>query len=194
MKDHKLLIEKKLNNKEVFKGKLLHVFYDEVKLPNGTVSSREWIKHPGACAVVPVYENGDIQLLRQFRYPIKQIFWEVPAGKIDEGEEPDETAKRELREEAGLTAQNLVYVGHFYPGIGYSDEIIHIYVAWDLKKVPQKVDDDEFVTRHRLPFSEAIDRVHSGEINDGKTLICLLRAWKWWNAHRQTDQDQSSSY
>lgn len=190
MKDHKLLIEKNLNTKEVFKGKLLHVFYDEVKLPDGMVSSREWIKHPGACAVVPVYENGDIQMLKQFRYPMEQIFWEVPAGKIDKGEVQDKTAERELREEAGLTAENLEYVGHFYPGIGYSDEVIHIYIAWDLKKVPQKVDDDEFVTRHRLPFSEAIEMVHSGEINDGKTVICLLRAWKWWNDHEPKDQVQ----
>lgn len=180
MKDHKLLVENKLKSKEIFKGKLLHVFYDEVELPDGTVSSREWIKHPGACAVVPVYENGEIMMIRQFRYPMDQIFWEVPAGKIDAGESQDKTAVRELEEEAGVTTENLAYVGHFYPGIGYSDEIIHIYVAWNLGAVPQKVDDDEFVTRHKIPFKEAVEMVHTGEINDGKTVICLLRAWHWW--------------
>ncbi|HKK26360.1 MAG TPA: NUDIX hydrolase [Gracilimonas sp.] len=192
MKDHKLLVEKKLNSKVVFKGKLLHVFYDEVELPDGSTSSREWIKHPGACAVVPVYENGDIMMLRQFRYPMGQIFWEVPAGKIDAGEAQEETARRELKEEAGVSAENLSYVGHFYPGIGYSDEVIHIYVAWNLKSVPQEVDDDEFVTRHELGFKEAVRMVHSGEITDGKTVACLLRAWHWWKKHSPFEIDQSS--
>ncbi|MFD2531108.1 NUDIX domain-containing protein [Gracilimonas halophila] len=180
MNEHKLLVEKKLNSKEVFKGKLLHVFYDEVELPDGTVSSREWIKHPGACAVVPVFENGDIMMIRQFRYPMAQIFWEVPAGKIDAGEPQDKTAMRELEEEAGVATGDFGYVGHFYPGIGYSDEVIHIYTAWNLDSVPQKVDDDEFVTKERIPFKEAVNMVHTGEINDGKTVICLLRAWEWW--------------
>ncbi|MEX0723135.1 MAG: NUDIX hydrolase [Gracilimonas sp.] len=180
MKDHKLLVEKKLSSKEVFKGKLLHVFYDEAELPDGSSSSREWIKHPGACAVVPVFENGDVMMLRQFRYPVNQIFWEVPAGKIDSGESQDETALRELREEAGVATEDFAYAGHFYPCIGYSDEVIHIYTAWNLKSVPQQVDEDEFVTRHRIPFKEAIEMVHTGEINDGKTVICLLRAWEWW--------------
>jgi len=121
MKDHKLLLEKKLSSKEVFKGKLLHVFYDEAELPDGSISSREWIKHPGACAVVPVFENGDVMMLRQFRYPVDQIFWEVPAGKIDSGEPQDETALRELHEEAGVATQEFAYVGHFYPAIVYSD-------------------------------------------------------------------------
>lgn len=192
MKDHKLLVEKKLNSKEIFKGKLLHVFYDKVVLPDETNSTREWIKHPGACAVVPVYGNGDILMIRQFRYPLDQVFWEIPAGKIDAGEKQEQAARRELKEEAGVTAENLSYVGHFYPGIGYSDEIIHIYVAWNLGAGTQKVDDDEFVTRHKIPFKEAIEMVHSGEINDGKTVICLLRSWHWWKMHSPFEIGQSS--
>ncbi|MEX0846052.1 MAG: NUDIX hydrolase [Balneolaceae bacterium] len=180
MNEHKLLVERTLTSEEVFKGKLLHIFYDEVELPDGSASSREWIKHPGACAVVPIYENGDLMMIRQFRYPMGQIFWEVPAGKIDAGEPEDQTAVRELREEAGVLTSDYTYIGHFYPGIGYSDEIIHIYAAWNLQSVPQQVDEDEFVTRQRIPFKEAVDMVHSGEINDGKTVICLLRAWEWW--------------
>ena len=180
MKDVKPLVEKKLNSEKVFEGKLLHVYYDEARLPNGEVSSREWIKHPGACAVVPVFENGDVMLIRQFRYPMSQVFYEVPAGKIDPGEGQDETARRELAEEAGVRAENMEYVGHFYPGIGYTDEIIHIYLAWNLSMIPQNTDSDEFVEQVRIPFQEAIHRVHTGEINDGKTVICLLRAWYWW--------------
>ncbi|MBO6523055.1 MAG: NUDIX hydrolase [Balneolaceae bacterium] len=184
MNTAKELVEQKLSSKEVFKGKLLHVFYDEAMLPNKAVGTREWIKHPGACAVVPVFENGDIMLIRQFRYPMSQIFWEVPAGKIDTGESLDKTAFRELEEEAGLISDSFEYVGHFYPGIGYSDEVIHIYLAWNLKTVEQNMDEDEFVLKERIPFKDAIGMVHSGEINDGKTVICLLRAWHWWNETR----------
>ncbi len=182
MKDSKSLVENKLSSKEVFNGKLLHVFYDEARLPNGEIGSREWIKHPGACAVVPVFENGDIMLIKQFRYPVSQIFWEVPAGKIDSGEPQDVTAARELKEEAGLEAGELEYVGHFYPGIGYSDEVIHIYLAHDLSITNQETDEDEFVLSERIPFEEAVKMVHSGEINDGKTVICLLRAWNHWKS------------
>ena len=180
MKDFKLLVENKVSSKEVFNGKILHVFYDEARLPNGEISTREWVKHPGACAVVPVFENGDIMLIKQFRYPMSQIFWEVPAGKIDFEELQDETAKRELKEETGLEVSKLEYVGHFYPGIGYSDEVIHIYLAFGLLVTDQETDEDEFVLRVRVPFEEAIKMVHSGEINDGKTVICLLRTWHHW--------------
>ncbi|GAB5410585.1 MAG: NUDIX hydrolase [Balneolaceae bacterium] len=180
MKTAKLLIEKKLSSREVFNGKLLHVFYDEARLPNNETGSREWIKHPGACAVVPIFENGDIMLIRQYRYPMGQIFWEVPAGKIDKGEAQDTTAQRELEEEAGLKTKHLEYVGHFYPGIGYSDEVIHIYLAWNLESVTQNTDEDEFVLKERISFKEAMKMVYSGEINDGKTIICLTRAWEHW--------------
>lgn len=164
------------SSKKVFSGKLLHVYCDEAILPSGNISSREWIKHPGACAIVPMFENGDIMLIDQFRYPPKKLFMEVPAGKIDKGEHPDVTAKRELLEETGLKAKNLVNIGHFYPAIGYADEIIHIYVATDLEQTDENTDDDEFVRLRRIPFKEAIQKVHAGEIDDGKTITCLLRA------------------
>lgn len=184
MKSTKQLVEQTTSSKEVFKGKLLHVFYDEARLPDDTESSREWIKHPGACAIVPLFENGDVMLIRQFRYPVHQVFWEVPAGKIDKGEVQDKTAGRELREETGLSADNLEYVGHFYPAIGYSDEVIHIYVARNLRELEQETDADEFVEKVRVPFSEAVEMIHKGEINDGKTVICLLRAQQWLAVNR----------
>jgi len=180
MNDSHKLVERTLSSKEIFNGRLLHVFFDEAELPDGSTSTREWIKHPGASAVVPVFENGDIMMVRQFRYPMAQIFYEVPAGKIDPDENADSTAKRELREEAGLECQSFAYVGHFYPGIGYSDEIIHCYAAWNIASFDQQVDMDEFVITERLPFTEAIEMVHSGEITDGKTVIALLRTWHWW--------------
>lgn len=180
MNDTHKLIEQTLSSKEVFNGRLLHVYFDEVSLPDGSTSTREWIKHPGASAVLPVFENGDVMLVRQFRYPMSQIFYEVPAGKIDPDEEAGSTARRELKEEAGLTCSHFQYIGQFYPGIGYSDELIHLYTAWDIESFDQQVDEDEFLLKERIPFREAVDMVHSGEISDGKSMVTLLRAWHWW--------------
>lgn len=182
MNDSKKLVEHTVSSKEIFKGRLLHVFFDEARLPDGSTSTREWIKHPGASVVLPVFDNGDVMLIRQFRYPMSQVFYEAPAGKIDAEENADSTAKRELREEAGLSCQNFEYIGHLYPGIGYSDEIIHIYTAWNISSMKQEVEveDDEFVIKQRLPFSDVVEMVHTGEISDGKTMVTVLRAWHWW--------------
>ena len=174
-----LLVEKTKDSKELFKGKLLHVFYDEVVLPNGELSSREWIRHPGACAVVPVFRNGDIMMIRQFRYPMKQIFLEVPAGKIDQGEDPFETAERELSEETGIRAATFHYIGHFYPAIGYADEVIHIFAATGLKESGSDTDEDEFVVNERVHIEQAMHMVHNGIINDGKSVVCLSRVYQW---------------
>lgn len=179
MQLHHKLLEKTLSSEMVFDGALLKVFKDTAQLPNETGSVREWIKHPGACAVVPLFENGDVMLVKQFRYPSSQIFLELPAGKIDEGEPQEITAVRELQEEVGLTCDNLYYLGHQYPCIGYSDEIIHYYVASSLHKVLSNTDHDEFVELYRLPFDEAVEWVHQGIINDGKTVIGLLRTERW---------------
>lgn len=180
MRDTEKLVEQKISSKEVFNGRLLHVFLDEARLPDGSTSTREWIKHPGASAVLPVFENGDVMLVRQFRYPMAQIFFEVPAGKLDPEETPDTTAVRELQEEAGLICSQYHYIGHFYPSIGYTDEVIHLYVAWGISESEQQVDDDEFLLKQRLPFREALEMVNSGEISDGKTMITILKAWHWW--------------
>lgn len=180
MNDPDKLVEHPISSKEVFDGRLLNVFFDEVELPDGSTSTREWIKHPGASAVLPVFENGDIMLVRQFRYPMSQIFFEVPAGKIDPGETAGSTARRELKEEAGLECHSYDYLGHLYPGIGYSDEIIHLYIAWDIESFNQQVEEDEFLLKERVPFREAVEMVHSNEISDGKTMVALLRGWHWW--------------
>lgn len=178
--DSNKLVEQTISSKEVFNGRLLHVFLDEARLPDGSVSTREWIRHPGASAVLPVFDNGDVMLVKQFRYPLSQIFYEVPAGKIDPGETAGSTAERELKEEAGLTCSRYHYLGHFYPSIGYTDEIIHLYVAWGIEEFEQRVDDDEFLIKVRIPFAEAVKMAQSGEISDGKTAITLFRSWNWW--------------
>lgn len=184
MNDSEQLIERKISSREVFKGELLHVYSDQARLPNGASSTREWIKHPGASAVLPVFENGDVMLVRQFRYPLRQIFYEVPAGKLDPGETPLSTAKRELEEEAGISCEKIQHLGPFYPSIGYTDEVIHLYVAWDLKTFDQNSDEDEFLLKARLQFREAFEMVHSGEISDGKTMVTVLKAWHWWQQNK----------
>jgi len=169
------LAEQKKQSEKVFTGDLLHVFKDEAVLPDASTGRREWIKHPGACAVVPLFENGDCVLIQQFRYPAQQLFWEVPAGKIDCGEDPFTTANRELEEETGYRAKEWTYIGHCYPAIGYADEVIHIYLAEGLIPGRQNTDQDEFLSVYRVPFNEVIDMIHSGEINDAKTISSTIR-------------------
>lgn len=178
--DLEKLGEKKISSKHVFDGKLLQVYYDEVRLPDGNESSREWIKHPGASAVVPVFEDGTIMLLRQFRYPPQKIFLEVPAGKLDPGESPESTAQRELLEESGLSCGNLKRTGSFYPAIGYANEIIYSFVAWNLDLQESELDDDEFLLNYRLSFSDALLMIENGQIQDAKTICTLINASNWW--------------
>ena len=159
----------------MFSGELLHVYKDEAILPNASAGRREWIEHPGACAVVPVFSNGDCVLIQQFRYPVQQLFWEVPAGKIDPSEDPLSTASRELGEETGYSAEKWTYIGHFYPAVGYADEIIHIYLAEGLIQGEQNMDKDEFLSVYRVPFEEALSMIDSGEINDAKTISSIIR-------------------
>ena len=179
MKHTNDLVEKKKSSQQVYDGNLLKVFVDEVQLPDGSSSTRDWINHPGACAVVPIFDNGDILLIEQYRYSCKQLFIEVPAGKIDKHESPDKTAERELVEETGIVADQITYIGHFYPAIGYSDEIIHIYAAHGLTFEEQRTDEDEFVSLSRTPFTDAMEMIKTGVITDGKTITCLHRVWNW---------------
>lgn len=177
------LVEERLKSESLFRGKLLDVYIDTVQLPDGNRSTREWIRHPGACAVVPVFRDGTIMLVKQYRYPVGQIFYEVPAGKIDSGEPPEQTASRETGEETGLHAGSISYIGHFYPVIGYSDEVIHIYAAWDLQTRTTDVEADEFLIPQRVPFATALEMIATGEITDAKTICSLVRTRMWWERH-----------
>lgn len=187
-----LLREKRLTSNKVFDGKLLQVYSDEAELPDKSTSVREWVKHPGASAVVPVFEDGTIMLLQQFRYPPNKTFIEVPAGKIDAGEDRATTAERELYEESGLKCEQLKEVGSFYPAIGYADEIIYVYVGWALTEEAQSVDDDEFLLKYRIPFSKALEMIKTGEISDGKTICSLIQASLWWKENAPFEVDLGS--
>lgn len=181
------LIEETLSSEIIYQGILLDVRSDKARLPDGSESQREWIKHPGACAVIPVFEDGSIQMIRQFRYPLGRIFLEVPAGKIDAEEAIEKTARRELLEETGLESTHLEYCGHFFPCIGYSDEVIHVFVAWDLSVKESGLDEDEFVTPVRVPFAEALEYAREGLLGDSKTICSLTLAAGWWRKHTPFD-------
>ncbi len=173
--DH--LKEDGLDSEQLVDGKLLKVYRDRVRLPSGGESVREWINHPGASAVVPLFEDGSTLLVRQFRYPPRRVFLEVPAGKLDEeGESPEKVAKRELKEETGWTTSNLRHLGSLYPCIGYSNEIIHFYLAEGLEEGEQELSHGEALDVIRLPFREAVEKARSGEILDMKTVTALLFA------------------
>ncbi|MEM1042571.1 MAG: NUDIX hydrolase [Bacteroidota bacterium] len=167
LKDRALLVD----------GVLLRAYRDTVTLPGGGTSVREWIEHPGAAAVVPLFEDGTTILLRQYRYAPGREFVEVPAGKIDRpGEDPAEVAVRELEEEAGYTARALTPLGPTYPCIGYSNEVIHLFLAEDLSEAEAEAEDDEFVEPFRLPFAEAVAMAERGDVFDTKSAVALLRA------------------
>ncbi|HEX8299136.1 MAG TPA: NUDIX hydrolase [Rubricoccaceae bacterium] len=169
------LTEQSLSTEPVFDGALLHVRRDRVRTPSGE-SVREWITHPGAAAVVPLYADGTTVLIRQYRFPPRREFLEVPAGKLDPGETPEVAAARELAEEVGLQASDWTPLGPTYPAIGYSDEVIHLFLAEGLDDAPGTADDDEHVVPVRMPLAEAAAQARRGEIADGKTALALLLA------------------
>lgn len=171
------LTETFLHRELLVDGKLLRAYRDTVRVPDGGESIREWIDHPGASAVVPLFEDGTTLLLHQYRYPPRRMFIEIPAGKLDtEGEDPEAVAHRELEEETGWRAGTLIPLLSFYPCIGYSNEVIHLYLARDLEKGRMQTDGAEFVDPFRLPFTEAVAMVHQGKILDMKSMLGLLLA------------------
>jgi len=168
------LREKKLSSKKVFKGNLLDIYVDEVELQNGNTRLREYTKHPGAAAVIPILPNGNIGLIKHFRYPTNKIHIEIPAGKIDPGEDVEVTAKRELGEEIGYYSNKLTFLTKINPCISYSNEAIWIYLGEDLEKVEQNKMDDESLEIHPVSIEEAIEMVWLGKITDVKTIIAIF--------------------
>jgi len=165
--------ETKINSDKVFGGKLLHVYKDEVRLPSGNISTREYIKHQGAAVVIPIH-NDEILLVKQYRYPTQQVMLELPAGKIDPGEDEFTTVQRELGEETGYTSDKIYPLQPIHPCVGYSNEIIHLYIATDLQKSDLIPDDDETLELVSLKLEDALEKVYSGEITDSKTTIGLF--------------------
>ena len=171
------LRETQLTEQDIFHGQILHVRKDMVRLPNGGTAARELIVHVGAVCVVPVTEDGQVYVERQFRYPLRQVITEIPAGKLDSNTEDIlEAAKRELREETGLTAERWTELGLYYPAAAYSDEVITMYLAQDLHKGTQELDADEFLDVQLLPMDKLIQDIMEGRVPDGKTQVAVLKA------------------
>lgn len=168
------LHEKILSEECAWKGKILDVHRLEVELPNGHRSARDIVRHPGAAAVVALTESGKIVLVRQYRTAIDRVTVEIPAGKLDPGEDPLDCAKRELHEETGFRAGRIRFLTSIVTSCGFCDEIIHIYLATKLEFDAPNPDDDEFVNVDLVPLHELIDAVLDGKIEDAKTVVGAL--------------------
>ena len=166
------------SNEEVFSGRLLKVQRDHVTLPNGIDTTREYIRHPGAVAIVPVLDDGRVVLVKQCRYPLGTLLWEIPAGKLDHGEaeDADECAKRELSEETGYDAAHWQRLVSIATTPGFSDEIIHLYKAWGLQEYAQHTDEDEFIGVQAFSPEQLRKMIAEGELYDAKTLCALYAA------------------
>ena len=171
------LTEKTLNSELVYRGKIMDVFRDEIELPDGHKSIREVVLKPDAVAVVAL-KNNTILLVKQYRYAVGKPILEIPAGKLDEDEDPLTCAKRELEEETGYVAKSWRSLGFVYVSAGFTNEKIHLYLAQDLEFTEQKLDRGEFLESGEYPLEEVLDLINSGEINDAKTLCALLRTQK----------------
>lgn len=179
MSEHPHLHEEQIDSRMVFSGCLLKVHSDRVRLPNGAESVREYIKHPGAVVILALLDNGKLLFEKQFRYPVGKVFLELPAGKIDAGEDLLTTGRRELLEETGYSATEWEYLGVMHPCIGYSDERIEILLARQLcYEGEQQLDHNEFLDVLEMSLADACAAVMSGEITDAKTITALFWAEK----------------
>ena len=169
------LIEKKISSEEIFNGRILHVRRDTVRLPNGGESFREVVDHPGGVCVLALDSQNRALLVSQFRYPYEEVLRELPAGKLEYGEDPREAAIRELREETGATAGKFQSLGELYPSPGYCGEIIRMYLARELHFGETDLDEDEFLTLERVPFDQLVQEVMDGSIKDAKTMAAVLK-------------------
>ncbi len=169
------LFEKTISSKYLFEGRVVRLRYDEVELPNGNRANREIIEHYGGVAIAAITDEDEILLVRQYRHPYEEVIYEIPAGKIEKGEDPFECGKRELKEETGAVAERYELLAIDYPSPGYCGEKIHIYYADKLTFSEMELDEDEFLDVERVPFEKALEMVMSGEIKDSKTQIAILK-------------------
>ena len=170
------LIEESLSSKEIFKGVVTHLFVDKVRLSNGKTTTREYIRHNGAVAVVPIDSEGNVYLVEQYRYPLAEVLTEIPAGKLDNPDEnPYDAAMRELREETGFVSKKVTYLGEFIGSPAIVGERIWLYLAEELEEGEQDLDSDEFLNVIKMPLETLVEKIMAGEISDGKTAYAALK-------------------
>ncbi|MGI5856467.1 MAG: NUDIX domain-containing protein [Candidatus Merdivicinus sp.] len=176
--DKNALMETTCSQEEIFRGRIFDVHRDQVRLPDGRQSVREVVHHKtGGVCVVPLTEDGKVYVVRQCRYPYQDVLTEIPAGKLDPGETPEECGRRELLEEAGAVAGKMTSLGQLFPTPAYVDEVIYMYLAEDLTYARQKLDDGEFLEAEAVPLKRLVEEILAGNIRDGKTQAALLKAW-----------------
>ncbi|MBR5134423.1 MAG: NUDIX hydrolase [Clostridia bacterium] len=169
------MIEKTVEEQIIFDGRVITVYHNKALLSDGSTAMREIVAHPGGVCVAPLTEEGELLFVRQFRCPYQEILTELPAGKLERGEDPLKAGIRELSEETGATAQTIRPLGKLYPTPGYCGEIIHMYLATGLSFGEQHPDDDEFIDVIRIPLDKAVDMVMNGELTDSKTQVMVLK-------------------
>lgn len=169
------LSEKKIDSELKYSGVIVNVMLDHAELCDGSIVKREVVEHPGGVCIAALTEDEELLFVRQFRYPYMEVIPELPAGKLEKGEDPFETGKRELEEEAGCVAEEYYDLGKFYPSPGYCGEIIHLYAAKGLTFTHQHLDEDEFLNVEKIPLGKAVEMVMSNEIKDGKTQAAVLK-------------------
>lgn len=172
----KILEEKELERKKIFEGRLLKLRVDTVELPNGVRSTREIVEHPGAVAVIALTKDQEMVLVRQFRKPLGKVLLEIPAGVPKTGEKGEDCARRELQEETGFHAKKVKKVWEGAASPGYSNEIIHFYLAEDLNKMKQELDEDELIEVDIIDVEACLDLLKRGEVRDNKTMIGIMIA------------------
>ncbi len=170
------LFEETLDQRVIYQGKILTLRQDTVRLENGRTASREVVEHPGGVCILPLEDDGTVYTVRQFRYPFGRVVEELPAGKLDGSEEPRAAAERELSEEIGMQAGEMIYLGELLMSPGFCDEVLHMYLAKELCHGAQHPDEDEFLEVERIPFPVLINRVMAGELTDAKTVATVLKA------------------
>ena len=175
MADDGHLIETMVTSREVYRGRLLHVKSDTVRLPDGSDATREYIIHPGAAMIIPILPDGRLLMERQYRYPIGRVMLEFPAGKLDPGEDMLKTAQRELLEETGYRAERWEWLAEIHPIVSYTTERIEIFLADGLVMERQKLDAGEFLEPVVMTFADAYALMRAGKISDGKTIIGLYQ-------------------
>jgi ADP-ribose pyrophosphatase len=161
------------STRQIYKGRIVDLRLEEITLPNQVTITMEMIRHPGAAAIVPLDNDGQVTLIHQFRHAAGGFIWEIPAGKLDDGEQPAACAVRELQEEVGLAAGELIRLGSILTAPGFCDERIHLFLARALSAVPQRLEHDEVLSVSRLPLTRALAMIRSGEIEDAKTIAGL---------------------
>lgn len=171
------LTEKTKESKTVYDGKIFKIKCDTVILEDNTEAIREFVVHHGGVCILPLTDKNEVIMVKQYRYPLAAATLEVPAGKLNKGEDHFEAGKRELLEETGAVAKTVEYLGEIYPIPAYTTEIIHMYLAKDLSFESQNLDSDEFLDVVKVPFEEAVRMVMNNEIKDSKTQIIIMKAW-----------------